>query len=141
MLMFPINVILTPEEYAAVVEHESEIRAIGYEYTADGYILSVAGIPSDLTEDAAKELLEVLARQLSLGIGKTEVTRSSFMERALYQASCKAAIKAGRIEDVGHIKWICDNLLALPDIKFCPHGRPVAIELTKKEMERSFKRT
>ena len=141
MLMFPINVILTPEEYAAVCEHENEIRAIGFEYTADGYILSVAGIPADLTEEAAKELLEVLARQLALGIGKTEVTRNSFMERALYQASCKAAIKAGRIEDQGHIKWICDNLLALPDIKFCPHGRPVAIELTKKEMERSFKRT
>lgn len=141
MLMFPVNIILTPEEYAAVVDHENEIRAIGYEYTADGYILSVSGIPSDLTEEAAKELLEVLARQLALGIGKTEVTRNSFMERALYQASCKAAIKAGRIEDAGHIKWICDNLLALPDIKFCPHGRPVAIELTKKEMERSFKRT
>ncbi len=141
MLMFPMNIILTPEEYAAVCEHENEIRAIGYEYTADGYILSVSGIPSDLSEESAKEMLEVLARQLSLGIGKTEVTRNSFMERALYQASCKAAIKAGRIEDQGHIKWICDNLLALPDIKFCPHGRPVAIELTKKEMERSFKRT
>ncbi len=141
MLMFPMNIMLTPEEYAAVCEHESEIRAIGYEYTADGYMLSVSGIPSDLSEEAAKELLEVLAQQLANGIGKTEVTRNSFMERALYQASCKAAIKAGRIEDAGHIKWICDNLLALPDIKFCPHGRPVAIELTKKEMERSFKRT
>ncbi len=141
MLMFPMNIMLTPEEYAAVLDHENEIRAKGYEYTADGYMLSVSGIPSDLTEEAAKELLEVLAQQLANGIGKTEVTRNSFMERALYQASCKAAIKAGRIEDAGHIKWICDNLLALPDIKFCPHGRPVAIELTKKEMEKSFKRT
>ena len=141
MLMFPMNILLTPEEYGAVTEHEGEIRAIGYEYTADGYSLSVTGIPSDLGEESAKELLEVLARQLALGIGATDITRNSFMERALYQASCKAAIKAGRIEDEGHVKWICDNLLALPDIKFCPHGRPVAIELTKKEMEKSFKRT
>lgn len=141
MLMFPMNIMLTPEEYSAVCEHEKEIRAIGYEYSAEGYVLSVTGIPSELTEEAAKELLEVLAQQLVLGIGTVSVTENSFMEKALYQASCKAAIKAGRIEDEGHIKWICDNLLALPDIKFCPHGRPVAIELTKKEMERSFKRT
>ena len=141
MLMFPLEIRLSPEEYAAVTEHEAEIKAIGFDYTSDGYTLSVSGIPSQLNEDAAKELLEVLAQQLACGIGDTKVTRNSFMERALYQASCKAAIKAGRIESEGHVKWICDNLLALPDIKFCPHGRPVAIELTKKEMEKSFKRT
>lgn len=141
MLMFPINIMLTPEEYAAVSEREKEIKAIGFDYTCDGYTLSVNGIPAQLDEPSAKELLEVLAQQLVLGTGDITVTENSFMERALYQASCKAAIKAGRIEDEGHIKWICDSLLALPDIKFCPHGRPVAIELTKKEMERSFKRT
>lgn len=141
MLMFPINIMLTPEEYGAVCEHEAEIKAIGFEYTAEGYTLSVVGIPAQLDEPSAKELLEVLAKQLVLGTGDVSVTENSYMERALYQASCKAAVKAGRIEDEGHIKWICDSLLALPDIKFCPHGRPVAIELTKKEMERSFKRT
>ncbi len=141
MMMFPIDIQLSPEEYAALGEHDDEIRSIGFDYSAEPYTLSVVGIPSQLTEEAAKELLEVLAQQLANGIGDTGITGNSFMERALYQASCKAAIKAGRIEDRGHVKWICDNLLSLPDIKFCPHGRPVAIELTKKEMEKSFKRT
>lgn len=141
MLMFPMNVLLTPEEQSAVSEHEKEIRAIGYDYSMSGNSLTVTAIPSQLDEAAAKELIEVLAQRLSQGMGDTTLTKNVFLERSLYQASCKAAIKAGRIEDSGHIKWICDNLLALPDIKFCPHGRPVAIELTKQQMEKSFKRT
>lgn len=141
MLMLPMDIPLTREEYSAACDHAEEIRSIGFEYSLNEDIISVVGIPAQLSESAAQELIEVLLHQLSLGIGDAELTRNSFMERALYQASCKAAIKAGRIESEGHVKWICDNLLALPDIKFCPHGRPVAIELTKKEMERSFKRT
>ena len=143
MLMFPIELTLSPNEFAAIEEYEQDIKAIGFEYIKrqNSYSLSISGIPAQLNEEGAKDMLEVLAQQLSLGIGDAKVTKNSFMEKALYQASCKAAIKAGRIEDSHHVKWICDNLLTLPDIKFCPHGRPVAIELTKKEMEKQFKRT
>lgn len=142
MLMLPIELHLSPVEYAALEEYENDIFSIGFDYTKNesNYTLSVNAIPSQLEEAEAGAMLEVLAQQLSVGIGTAEVTRNLFMEKALYQASCKAAIKAGRIEDVGHVKWICDNLLSLPDIKFCPHGRPVAIELSKKEMEKQFKR-
>lgn len=142
MLMFPIELTLSPNEFAAIEDNDEDIRSIGFDYekNARSYTLSVTGIPAQLTEEAARDMLEILAQQLSLGMGDTTITRNSFLERALYQASCKAAIKAGRIEDSHHVKWICDNLLSLPDIKFCPHGRPVAIELTKKEMEKQFKR-
>ena len=70
-----------------------------------------------------------------------ETRRRSVFEKALYQSSCKASIKGGRVYDEAHIRWICDNLLRYDCIKFCPHGRPVAFEIGKKELERRFGRT
>ena len=63
-----------------------------------------------------------------------------FFEKALYQASCKASIKAGRVYDREHIKWICDKVLTFDNIKYCPHGRPVAFEITKHFLEKQFER-
>ena len=67
-------------------------------------------------------------------------TRDEYFERALYQASCKAAIKAGRIYDTAKIKWICDRVLTLDNIRYCPHGRPVAFEISKHFLEKQFER-
>ena len=78
--------------------------------------------------------------QLAAGTGSLEVTKKIFFEQALYQASCKAAIKAGRLYDEAHIKWICERVLTDKAIRFCPHGRPVAFELTKNDIEHRFKR-
>ena len=64
----------------------------------------------------------------------------SIFEKALYQGSCKAAIKAGREYAPEHIKWIVDKLMLLPDITFCPHGRPVAMEMSHKLLDRQFER-
>ena len=52
----------------------------------------------------------------------------------------KAAIKAGREYATEHIKWIVDKLMAIPDITVCPHGRPIAYKLTKRELDRQFDR-
>ena len=51
------------------------------------------------------------------------------------------SVKAGRVYDAAHLQWICDNLLRYDCIKFCPHGRPVAFELSKEELDRRFGRT
>lgn len=142
ILLLPIEIRLDPVEFAAVLEFDKDIRSVGFDYTLknDSYTINVTAIPSELNEASARNMVTVLAEQLSQGTGNSSVTAQAFMEKALYQASCKAAIKAGRIEDTSHIKWICDNLLVLPDIKVCPHGRPVAIELSRHEMEKQFKR-
>ena len=68
-------------------------------------------------------------------------TSDIIFEKALYQASCKAAIKAGREYPEGHIKWLVDKLMEIPDITVCPHGRPVAMELSKGNIDRQFLRT
>ena len=85
----------------------------------------------NVPQDAQKgESIELAARRL----------RYEIFEKALYQASCKAAIKAGRIYDREHIKWIVERVLTLDNIKYCPHGRPVAFEITKRFLEKEFER-
>ena len=73
--------------------------------------------------------------------GTVNVTRDIIFEKALYQASCKAAIKAGREYSKENIEALVAELMSLGDITFCPHGRPVAMELSKKNIDRQFART
>ena len=142
MLLLPLEIPMTPAELAAVEEYRAEIEASGYGYTvkADGKAISVDQIPAFLSNEAAEAMMVTVAGRLASGTGDVATTRDSFYEQALYQASCKAAIKAGRIYDEAHLKWICDRVLSNPAIRFCPHGRPVAFEMTKNDIEHSFKR-
>lgn len=142
MLLVPANLTLDPAGYSAVKEHADEIRALGFamDFSDADHSIELTGYPADLEEESACDLIDELCDRLSNGTGTVRTAFDSMLESALYQASCKASIKAGHIENEAHVKWICDNLLALPDIKFCPHGRPVAMELTKTDIEKQFKR-
>jgi DNA mismatch repair protein MutL len=141
MLMLPIEVMMTSDEIQTLDTYREEIEAIGFEFTEGRYSVSVLAIPEGVSTDAVSDMLVVMAERIKSGTGTAGLTRDIVFEKALYQASCKAAIKAGR-EYVGeHIKWIVDKLMVLPDITVCPHGRPVAMELTKKNLDRQFDRT
>lgn len=142
LMLVPLNIDMTPTELEALTEHKSEIEGIGFSFEIEPpHTLAVNGIPQQIEPEAIRGVLETLAGQLSSGTGSTEISNQLLFEKALYQASCKAAIKAGHLEDDEHIKWICDRLLSLNDIKFCPHGRPVAFEISKSNIEHQFKRT
>ena len=86
-------------------------------------------------------MLTVIADRLKTNTGSAMLTRDMIFERALYQASCKAAIKAGREYSDEQIEWLVGEMMKLPDITVCPHGRPVAMELSKKNIDRQFERS
>ena len=86
-------------------------------------------------------MLGTMAGRLLDNTGNVKLTRDILFEKALYQAACKAAIKAGRIYAPEHIAWVVRQLMELPEITFCPHGRPVAMELSKAMLDRKFDRT
>ena len=69
------------------------------------------------------------------------LTRDILFEKALYQGACKAAIKAGRVYAEGHIEWLVGKLMELPSITACPHGRPVAMEISKQHLDHQFERS
>lgn len=141
MLMLPMDIMLTSDEVALVEEYRSELEAVGFEFTSGKYKVSLYAIPEGIDIAAGQDMLTVIADHIKNNTGSARLTRDIIFEKALYQASCKAAIKAGRDYASEHIEWIVAQLMKLPDITFCPHGRPVAMQLTKKMLDRQFERT
>ena len=140
VLMLPLVVHLNNEELVALHEYSDEIKKMGFGYDLADKAVSVYEIPSEIEISGATDAFATLVSRLTKGEGYGERTRYELFERALYQASCKAAIKAGRAYDREHVKWICDKVLTLDNIKYCPHGRPVAFEITKHFLEKQFER-
>lgn len=137
MLMVPVSVKLTSDEAAVISEYSEDIRSAGFDFEQNGTEISVTALPHNFTADSVAEIFQVFADGLRTSVGEA---RDMIFERTLYTCACKAAIKGGRIYGQEHIKWLCDELFRLPNIKYCPHGRPVALELSHASIDRHFKR-
>ena len=144
VLLFPVEIPMSEEEIAVLEEFRDKIEAIGFSFRCGARNVSVSATPTEITREAAADMISVLAGRLADGTGSVESTEAEFFEARLYQASCKAAIKGGRVYSLENIKWLCDRILCDPKegsaIKTCPHGRPVAFELRKSSIERQFSR-
>lgn len=152
MLLAPYEMTVSNAEADAISEYGEQICSLGFDYTvkqqsAASQKVSIMQIPGELSQDEAAVLFTTLISRLSDVTASVESAAAEFFESRLWQASCKAAIKGGRIYDMAHIKWICDRLLIKPNgsgtnsvIRTCPHGRPVAFEIKKTSIERQFER-
>jgi DNA mismatch repair protein MutL len=103
--------------------------------------VSVTAIPGGISADGVNDMLATMADRLKNGTGNAELTRDILFEKALYQASCKASIKGGREYPPEYVEWLVAEMMKIPDITVCPHGRPVAMEISRKNLERQFGRT
>ena len=140
MLMLPLEVLLTRGEVEALKGYAEELEKIGFAIEYGNHTLTVSAIPQGIENSAVADMLSTMAERILTGTGSVKLTRDILFEKALYQAACKAAIKAGREYAEGHIEWIVKKLMELPDITFCPHGRPVAMELSHKMIDGQFDR-
>ena len=138
-LMAPVSAELTREEAATVLENTEILGKCGFEVAdfGDGDVL-IRQIPCDVDEKDAVSLLQELAADLLAG--KT-LAPETLRDNLLHTIACKAAIKAGRHTEGAEAAHLVAEILSRTDIKYCPHGRPVCIELTKSQLERQFKRS
>ena len=140
LLMLPMEVMLTTDEIQALENYREEIEKIGFRFTLKRHSAEIEAVPCGISTDAVCDMFIVIADRILNETGSVKVSRELVFEKALYQASCKAAIKAGREYPADHVKWLVDTLMRLPDITFCPHGRPIAIEMTKNSLDHQFER-
>lgn len=138
ILMFPVICDLSPSEYVCYLENEQEIADMGFEIESFGSnSLLVRATPEALDEEDLKqvilEIIDNFANNKSSAITEK-------MERSLYTIACKAAVKANHKFDNGQLEKLLKEVLSLKNINTCPHGRPIIITMTKKELEKEFKR-
>ena len=141
MLMLPIDVMMTSGEVEALKQYNDELEKIGFSLRYARNTVSVDAIPEEIDSAAVPDMLGSMAGRILDNTGSVKLTRDIIFEKALYQAACKAAIKAGRAYADEHVKWIVDKLMTIPDITFCPHGRPVALEMSHHTLDKQFDRT
>lgn len=141
-LLIPLTVPLTPEELAAAEDAAGELADIGFTFspTADGKGLALLTLPNAVSPGEAVDLFTRMAGDLVAAAGTPGMTNDKRRERALYQVACKAAIKGGRTYTEEQLTHLIEQVLCLPDITVCPHGRPIAYRLSKKELDRWFDR-
>lgn len=139
-LMLPISVSLSADELSAAEMHSEELYSVGFEFSLNGRMADIMGIPDAISTDGAETLFVKMLDEIIEGKGNPRITEEIRREKTLYQIACKAAIKGGRVYDRAIIEWLVKKLLSLPDITVCPHGRPVAYKLTKTEFDRQFDR-
>ena len=140
MLMLSIDCMMTAAEVEILKEYDEELKKIGFSLRYARNTVSADAIPEGIAPNAVPDLLQTMSGRLLDNTGSVKLTRDILFEKALYQAACKAAIKAGRAYAEGHLEWLVKKLMEIPDITFCPHGRPVAMEITKRTLDKQFDR-
>ena len=138
-LLAPMTANVTVEEKAALLSELPLLEQFGYEVEdfGDGALL-IRQIPADLDESQAESTLEELAEALLQGSTKDP---AAMRDEMLHTIACKAAIKAGWHTDARERDALVKQVMTRDDIRYCPHGRPVITTLTKKQLEKQFKRT
>ena len=138
-LLSPIAVRLEPKEASALMANLPMMEALGFELEEFGEsTLLLRQIPMDLSPDAAREAVEELADNLLRG--KTTAP-DTVRDEMLHTVACKAAIKAGWVNDDRELLEIVKAVMTREDLKYCPHGRPICVTLSRKQLEKQFKRT
>ena len=135
-LLTPAAVTLTAEEYDAVLESLDVLAGYGFlcEDFGDGAVL-VREIPDYIRAEDAAATLEELARKLLLQRADPAGAR----DELLHTMACKSAIKAGMTTDAAELAALVRQVQS-GAVRYCPHGRPVAVQLRKYEVEKMFKR-
>ena len=137
LLLTPVVFTPAPEEYAALLEHTDELERFGFSCEDfGGGAVVVRQCPDYVDAGEAEATLLELAGDL-LSARRTDP--DGVRDHLLATMACKAAIKGGQKNGPAELERVAEAVMS-GKVKYCPHGRPVAIELTKTQLEKLFKR-
>ena len=132
-------VVFTPpaEEGAALLAQLPLLERFGFEAEDfGGGTLIVRAAPSDVAAGEIPDVLgELAGKLLTGGSADPDAARDAL----LHTMACKAAIKGGQKNSPGELYKVAEAVMS-GAVKYCPHGRPVAIELTRQQLEKRFGR-
>ena len=138
MLLAPVVVNLTKDEFIAISENVELIKKCGFELEEFGESqIIVRAIPSLVDGDSVKDLMLEIAQKL---LEHKKDILPDKIDWIYHSASCRGAVKAGDYTSRQEQEMFVKKLLSMPNIRFCPHGRPVFIKMSKYDIEKQFGR-
>ena len=138
MLLSPVAVTVSREEHTALLDAVEELQTAGIAIEDfGGQSVLVRSFPLDLTGEDIDNTLREIATGL---VGGNREIQTAKLDWIYHSSACRAAIKAGDVSKPAELLELAKRVLTDDTIRFCPHGRPVCIEMTKKELEKQFGR-
>ena len=139
LLLAPIPVRLGAEAIGILLENKPLLEELGFDLDEFGSnTLMLRQIPMDLSPEVAAQTVEAIAADLQNGRREKADT---IRDELLHTVACKAAIKAGWDNDERELLVLVKQVMRRQELKYCPHGRPICVTLSKKQLEKQFKRT
>lgn len=136
-LLTAVTVSLTREEYNAVISNTEKLSKAGFEVEDFGNAsVRVSAVPAALTKEDIPSVISELAGDLLKG----KAPDAERLDDMYHTVACKAAIKAGSRTSPLEMQKLAERVLYSDDIMYCPHGRPVAFEIKRRELEKQFGR-
>ena len=138
-LLLPETIDLTPAQASAFDQLAPELEANGFEIgQLSGRTIAVKAIPAAIPKDAAKALLISLLEAIEQE--RRGLTMDEIRAEIAAGLACRAAIKINMILTPEKMTWLIDELLKCNNPATCPHGRPIILRMTAREIEKAFQR-
>ena len=135
-LLIPATVKLSGEDAELIESNGTLLYELGFEiepFGEDSFV--IRAVPADMDSPDAAAALEEICEKLRRG----KLDAKSARDEILHTVACKAAIKAGWDTQPFELEKLVEEVLS-GRVKYCPHGRPVAVTITRKELDKMFKR-
>lgn len=138
MLLSPVAVNLSKDEFEVITENTDLLRQCGFETEPFGEsAVVVRAVPSLVGDSDVPDLITEIAEKLLEH--RTDITPDK-IDWIYHSASCRGAVKAGDKTTPQEQELFLKKLFSMPQIRFCPHGRPVFIKISKYDIEKQFGR-
>jgi DNA mismatch repair protein MutL len=139
-LLLPETLDLTPAQLAAFALVETDLASLGFSVMRlSGRTIAIRSIPTDLpaaeTRNVLSEILDAVEPE------KRGITKATFRDEIAASLACRAAVKINMKLTPEKMQWLIDRLLTTSSPTTCPHGRPVILRLSMKDIEKGFHRT
>jgi DNA mismatch repair protein MutL len=136
-VLFPQTLTLQPDEYSHLLNIIPYLEKIGFKLRQFGEnSIIIEGIPVDVTWGSEKEVISEVLEKYT----ENSELDASFIDYIASTFACKAAVKAGDPLNVEERRHLIDKLFATKHPYYCPHGRPIIINLSLDDLDKRFER-
>ncbi|MGN1338703.1 MAG: DNA mismatch repair endonuclease MutL [Oscillospiraceae bacterium] len=133
----PAEVYLSPAEYNGISEYADKLAEVGILLEFKDGKAVVTGLPQMLDQSDAASIVEEIAKIAAKGNTNAE---GELLDDMLHTVACKASIRGNEDNNILELQALAQEVFNNPDIRYCPHGRPVITQLSRKQLERYFGR-